>query len=59
MALRVLLEYPGIAGRLLHETVRTLLVDAGGAGEADLERRLRDFEAAVLPHWRQMGMLDA
>ena len=59
VALRVLLDYPGISGRLLHETVRTLLADAGGVGEADLERRLRDFEAVVLPHWRQMGMLDA
>ncbi|WP_349616249.1 class I SAM-dependent methyltransferase [Azotobacter salinestris] len=59
VALRIVLEYPGIAGRLLHETVRTLLADAGGVVETDLERRLQDFEAVVLPRWRQMGMLDA
>ncbi|MFC0708184.1 class I SAM-dependent methyltransferase [Azorhizophilus paspali] len=57
VALRVLLEYPGIAGRLLRETIWTLLANAGGPGEADLEQRLLTFETVVLPRWRQMGML--
>ncbi|GAB3382282.1 methyltransferase regulatory domain-containing protein [Azotobacter armeniacus] len=59
IALRVLLEYPGLSGRMLQETLRALLGDAGLDPGGNFGTRLQRFERTVLPHWRWMGLLGA
>lgn len=53
---RVLLELPGLRGGLLRETGLALLRREGWQVQVD-DAQLNQFEHAVLPVWRQLGVV--
>lgn len=58
VAMRVVLEYPEIGGRLLRETILAVLRDNGIAAGDDLQARLDAFVRITLPAWQQMGIVE-